>query len=97
MASLVDKDLLALLSRQAISAKTMDMTQIALQHKDIRETYLFSGVGFVREEERDGIGQCADYLLHREGIETVVVYGIIGNSYIDGSLRTSHTLTQTNG
>ena len=46
----------------------------------------------MREEERDGIGQCADYLLHREGIETVVVYGIIGNSYIDGSLRTSRIL-----
>ena len=41
----------------------------------------------------DGIGQCADYLLHREGIETVFVYGVIGNSFIDGSLRTkSHTL-----
>jgi nanoRNase/pAp phosphatase (c-di-AMP/oligoRNAs hydrolase) len=47
----------------------------------------------VREEDRDGIGQCADYLLHREGIETVVVYGVVGNSFIDGSLRTkSHTL-----
>ena len=90
---LVDKDLLGLISRQAISAKTMDLTQVALQHKDIRETYLFSGVGYVREEDRDGIGQCADYLLHREGIETVVVYGVVGNSFIDGSLRTkSHTL-----
>ena len=93
LAPLVDKDLLSLISRQAISAKTMDLTQVALQHKDIRETYLFSGVGYVREEDRDGIGQCADYLLHREGIETVVVYGVVGNSFIDGSLRTkSHTL-----
>ena len=92
LAPLVDRDLLALISRQAISAKTMDLTQIALQHKDIRETYLFSGVGYVREEDRDGIGQCADYLLHREGIENVLVYGIVGN-YVDGSLRTkSHTL-----
>jgi nanoRNase/pAp phosphatase (c-di-AMP/oligoRNAs hydrolase) len=89
----VDKDLLSLISRQAISAKTMDLTQIALQHKDIKETYLFSGVGYVRDEDRDGIGQCADYLLHREGIETVLVYGIVGNAFIDGSLRTkSHTL-----
>lgn len=88
----VDRDLLSLISKQAISAKTMDLTQLALQHKDIRETYLFSGVGYVREEDRDGIGQCADYLLHREGIETVLVYGIVGN-YVDGSLRTkSHTL-----
>jgi nanoRNase/pAp phosphatase (c-di-AMP/oligoRNAs hydrolase) len=93
LAPKIDKDLLSLISRQAISAKTMDLTQVALQHKDIRETYLFSGVGYVREEDRDGIGQCADYLLHREGIETVVVYGVVGNSFIDGSLRTkSHTV-----
>ena len=93
LSNFVDKDLLGLISRQAISAKTMDLTQVALQHKDIRETYLFSGVGYVREEDRDGIGQCADYLLHREGIETVVVYGVVGSSFIDGSLRTkSHTL-----
>lgn len=89
----VDRDLLALISRQSIPAKTMDLTQIALQSKDVRETFLFSGVRYVREEDRDGIGQCADYLLNREGIETVVVYGIVGHSCIDGSLRTkSHTL-----
>ncbi|MFK7872078.1 MAG: bifunctional oligoribonuclease/PAP phosphatase NrnA [Oligoflexales bacterium] len=93
LAEHVDKDFLALISKQAISARTMDLTQVALQHKDIRSTYLFSGVGYVREEDRDGIGQCADYLLHREGIETVVVYGIVGNAFVDGSLRTrSHTL-----
>lgn len=89
----VDKDLLALISHQSIPAKTMDLTQIALQRKDIRGTYMFAGVGFVREEDRDGIGQCADYLLHREGIDTVVVYGVVANKFIDGSLRTkSHTL-----
>ena len=89
----MDKDLLSLISHQSIPAKTMDLTQVALQRKDIRGTFMFSGVGFVRDEDRDGIGQCADYLLHREGIETVVVYGVVGNQFIDGSLRTkSHTL-----
>ena len=93
LAPFVDRDLLSLISRQAISAKTMDLTQIALQNKDIKGTYLFSGVGFVRDEDRDGIGQCADYLLHREGIETVIVYGVVANSFIDGSLRTkSHII-----
>lgn len=93
LAKYMDKDLLALISRQSIPAKTMDLTQIALQRKDIRGTFMFSGVGYVRDEDRDGIGQCSDYLLHREGIETVVVYGVVGNEYIDGSLRTkSHTL-----
>ena len=89
----VDKDLLSLISRQSIPAKTMDLTQIALQRKDIRGTFMFSGVGYVREEDRDGIGQCADYLLHREGIDTVVVFGVVGGEFIDGSLRTkSHIL-----
>ncbi len=92
-AKFVDKDLLSLISHQSIPAKTMDLTQVALQRKDIRGTFMFSGVGYVRDEDRDGIGQCADYLLHREGIETVVVYGVVGNQFIDGSLRTkSHTL-----
>ncbi|MBF0440988.1 MAG: bifunctional oligoribonuclease/PAP phosphatase NrnA [Oligoflexales bacterium] len=89
----VDKDLLYLISRQSIPAKTMDLTQIALQRKDVRGTFMFSGVGYVRYEDRDGIGQCADYLLNREGIDTVVVYGVVGGEFIDGSLRTrSHTL-----
>ena len=93
LAKYVDKDLLFLISRQSIPAKTMDLTQVALQRKDIRGTFMFSGVGYVREEDRDGIGQCADYLLHREGIDTVVVYGVVGGEVIDGSLRTkSHTL-----
>ncbi|SME88616.1 DHH family phosphoesterase [Pseudobacteriovorax antillogorgiicola] len=89
----VDKDLLSLISRQSIPAKTMDLTQIALQRKDIRGTFMFSGVGYVREEDRDGIGQCADYMLNREGIDTVVVYGVVGGEFVDGSLRTkSHVL-----
>lgn len=89
----VDRDLLALISRQSIPAKTMDLTQIALQRKDIRGNFMFSGVGYVRDEDRDGIGQCADYLLNREGIDTVIVYGVVSGEYIDGSLRTkSHTV-----
>jgi len=93
LSKIVDKDLLSLISRQSIPGKTMDLTQIALQRKDIRGTFMFSGVGYVREEDRDGIGQCADYLLQREGIDTVVVYGVVGGEFVDGSLRTkSHTL-----
>ena len=89
----VDKDLLSLISRQSIPARTMDLTQIALQRKDVRGTFMFSGVGYVRDEDRDAIGQCADYLLHREGIDTVVVFGVVGGLFIDGSLRTkSHVL-----
>ncbi|MDA9950947.1 hypothetical protein N9D31_00085 [Oligoflexaceae bacterium] len=93
IAQFIDKDLLSLISRQSVPARTMDLTQVALQRKDIRGNFMFSGVGYVRDEDRDGIGQCADYLLHREGIDTVVVYGVVNGEFIDGSLRTkSHTL-----
>ena len=93
LSPLLDKELLSLISQQSIPARTMDLTQVALQRKDIRGNFMFSGVGYVREEDRDGIGQCADYLLHREGIDTVIVFGVVQGAYIDGSLRTkSHTL-----
>ena len=89
----IDKDLFNLISRQLIPAKNMDLTQIALQRKDVRGTFMFSGVGYVRFEDRDGVGQCADYLLHREGIDTVIVYAVVGGEYVEGALRTkSHTL-----
>ena len=52
----VDKDLLSLISRQSIPAKTMDLTRFALQRKDIRGHLCSRGVGYVREEDRDGIG-----------------------------------------
>ena len=88
LSDIQDKDLLSLISHQSISEKTMDITQTALQNKDIQGTYLLSGVGYVREEDRDAIGQAADYLMRRQGIETVFVYGVVGGKFIDGSLRT---------
>lgn len=89
----VDRDVLATISRQSVSSKSMDILQIALDSKMIEGTYCLAGVRFVREEDRDGIGEAADYLLRREGVDTVLVYGIVGGEIIDGSLRTtSHTV-----
>ena len=47
-----------------------------------------AGVGFVSEAERDTIAQAADFLVRREDIDTCVVYGVVGDKYIEGSLRT---------
>jgi nanoRNase/pAp phosphatase (c-di-AMP/oligoRNAs hydrolase) len=88
LTTFADRDLLRIISAQSISAKAMDILQRALEKKEIRSNFLFSGVGFVRAEDRDGIAQAADYLLRREGIDTVVVFGIIDDNVIDGSLRT---------
>jgi len=93
LASLADRDLLQVISKQSISPRAMEIIHRAYANKVIADTFLVSGVEYVRDEDRDSIGQAADYLLRREGIDTVICYGIVNNQFVDGSLRTtSHTV-----
>ncbi|MCA9544373.1 MAG: DHH family phosphoesterase [Myxococcales bacterium] len=85
----IDQDLLRLVSKQSITARTMDIIQRGLNNKVIKGTFLLAGVGFVREEDRDGIAQTADFLMRHEGVETAMVFGIVNGDVVDGSLRTS--------
>lgn len=84
----VDEELLKRVSAQSLSPAVMDMIQAALERKRVYDNFLFSDVGFVRREHRDGIPQAADFLLSREGIDTVLVFGIVDGKTVDGSLRT---------
>src|SRR5690606_27180803 len=74
LAPYADHELLMAISKQSISSRTMDLIQKAYANKVIAGTFLISGVGFVRDEDRDSIGQAADYLLQREGVDTVLCY-----------------------
>ena len=85
----IDRDLLRMVSKQSVSARTMEIIKQGLNNKVIKGTFLLAGVGFVREEDRDGIAQTADFLLRHEGVETAVGFGIVNNNIVDGSLRTS--------
>ena len=85
----VDRDLLRMVSKQSVTARTMEIITKGLNNKIIKGTFLLAGVGFVREEDRDGIAQTADFLIRHEGVETAVVFGIVNDKYVDGSLRTS--------
>jgi hypothetical protein len=85
----LDNDLLRIISKQSITARTMEIIQRGLNNKVIRGTFLLAGVGFVREEDRDGIAQTADFLMRHEGVETAVVFGIVNGEVVDGSLRTA--------
>ena len=90
----VDQALLKKISAQSLAPAVMDMIQKALENKQVFDTLLFTDVGFVRREHRDGIPQVAEFLLQREGTDTVLVFGIVDSKTIDGSLRTrSDTIT----
>jgi nanoRNase/pAp phosphatase (c-di-AMP/oligoRNAs hydrolase) len=88
LADICDRDLLQDLSRRLIAPSAMDVIARALAALVVRRNFAMSGVGFVSESERDTIAQAADFLIRREDIDTVVVYGIVGERFIEGSLRT---------
>ena len=50
--------------------------------------FALAGVGRVSPLNRDAIAQAADFILRREDIDTVVVFGLVDDR-IDGSLRTN--------
>jgi nanoRNase/pAp phosphatase (c-di-AMP/oligoRNAs hydrolase) len=83
-----DKDLLADLSRRLIAPEAMDVIARALASLVVRRNFAMAGVGFVSDGDRDTIAQAADFLVRREDIDTVVVYGVVGERFIEGSLRT---------
>ena len=83
-----DRDMLEDLSRRLIAPNAMDVIARALQAMVVRRNFAMAGVGFVSESERDTIAQAADFLVRREDIDTCVVYGVVGDKYIEGSLRT---------
>lgn len=88
LAPVVDREVLAQLARYSIAAPAMRVLRRALWSMRIHGTSALAGVGHVRPQDRDAIGQAADFIVRREGLKTAIVYGIVGD-HIDGSLRTS--------
>ena len=62
----------------------MDVIARALTALGVRRNFAMAGVGFVTEGERDTIAQAADFLVRREDIDTCVVFGVVGDKYIEG-------------
>ena len=86
-------NLLSEIVTQARTKKVMDVIEKALANRVIKDSYSISGIGYLRQEERDAISQAADFLLTEENVHTVIVYGIIVNDnqeeLLSGSFRTS--------
>jgi len=88
IAEVCDRDLLQDLNRRLIAPSAMDVIARSLSSLVVRRNFAMAGVGFVPEADRDTIAQAADFLVRREDIDTVVVYGVVGDRTIEGSLRT---------
>jgi nanoRNase/pAp phosphatase (c-di-AMP/oligoRNAs hydrolase) len=91
-----DPALLVEIMNQRRSRRTMDLIQLAVQNRVIRESYSISGIGYVRATDRDAIPQAADFLLTEENVHTAIVYGIVigeregqRTESLVGSLRTT--------
>ncbi len=73
-----DLDLLRQLSTPSVSGATVDAIATAITNRLIRGTVLISHVG--RTSERDSLPQAADYLVTLEGVETAIVFGLVGRT-----------------
>ena len=85
----VDSKVISLIERKVLSPAMLDMFERALRNRRVHDNFILADVGFVRAADRDGIPQVAEFLLAREGTDTVLVFGIVEEKTIDGSLRTN--------
>jgi nanoRNase/pAp phosphatase (c-di-AMP/oligoRNAs hydrolase) len=83
-----DNDTLSRIGRRTLSAEAMEAVGRALGDLEVIRDFALAGVGRVSSVNRDAIPTAAEFILRREDIDTVLVYGIVDDR-IDGSLRTS--------
>jgi nanoRNase/pAp phosphatase (c-di-AMP/oligoRNAs hydrolase) len=82
-----DAEALSRVGRRTITAETMEAIGRALSDLEVVRDFAIAGVGRVTAVNRDSIPTAADFILRREDIDTVLVYGIV-EERVDGSLRT---------
>ncbi|HJJ31386.1 MAG TPA: DHH family phosphoesterase [Methanocorpusculum sp.] len=75
-----DKALLEIVMAPSMSQETLDILGRAIENSVVKQGYLFTNVGYVRN--RDALPQAADMLLNLEGVNTDLVYGITDTAII---------------
>lgn len=95
--SSADLELLEQLYGSAFSSATLDAIGRAIATRERRSSSLVANVG--QTPETDALPQAADYLLNLEGVDTVLVYGIVEDAIrlsarsIDPRIHIGETLT----
>ncbi len=72
-----------------LSANVMAIVSKALSNQTCISTFTLAPVGMMREDDSSGIEEAADFLIRREGVETVVVFGVVNSKMLVGSLHTT--------
>ncbi|NJE03304.1 DHH family phosphoesterase [Thermococcus sp. MV11] len=85
LAGKVDYELLDKIEHPDISTETAEILAKAIMNRRIYKNVVISNVGFITN--RDAIAESADFLLRLEGINTVLVFGIVDDR-IEISART---------
>ena len=70
-----DMTLLQRIETPPMSADTLDVLGRAVLNREVYGSSLFSSVGFIGD--RDTLPQAADFLMQLEGINTVILFGIV--------------------
>jgi nanoRNase/pAp phosphatase (c-di-AMP/oligoRNAs hydrolase) len=83
-----NSEILSRLGRWLLTAEAMDAVGRAITNLEVVRDFALAGVGRLSAQNRDGIAMAADFILRREDIDTVLVFGIV-NGRVDGSLRTN--------
>jgi nanoRNase/pAp phosphatase (c-di-AMP/oligoRNAs hydrolase) len=84
-----DEEVLKRVGRRTVSAAAMSVLGRALAELVVVRDFAVAGVGIVDSGHRDAIAIAADFILRREDIDTVIVYGIVEDRIV-GSLRTNN-------
>lgn len=73
----VDKAFLNRISTLPFTKEAMSFFNQALKNQILYKDWLISGIGFIEQKHRDTMGLIGDFLLKREGLKAVVVFGIV--------------------
>ncbi len=82
-----DTDFMYGIMKKPVGERFLDSLRSVLNTMKRTPYLCVAYAGQVAREARDTLGQCTDFLLHSEGVRTVVVFGLIDGDVV-GSMRT---------
>lgn len=82
----VDTTVLDRVESPLLRPDVFDVLARAIEGRDVRGSALAAGVGQIRD--KDGLAQAADFLVEMQGVDVVIVYGVLDDTvHVSGRAR----------